>query len=186
MVGNRTRLFAEHPDWVVKDRKTGGPLAPMTFYGEFRWHKRSEEYYVLDVTHPDAEAYIRGVFRTWAQDWGCGYFKTDFMHLRQHVRPGRARAGIADGLSRIEIWMRMARLIREEIGDALCSAAAPRSGRRSGSSTPCGSAATSAWRGRATTRPNRCCATRRRATSPTASCGRPTPTASCCATASTN
>ena len=119
MVGNRSRLYAEHPDWVVTDRASGKPIAPMTFYGEFRWHKRSEEYYVLDITHPAAEAYMRKVFRTWARDWGCGYFKTDFMYLRQRVRAARRRAGTSKGLSRIEIWMRMARLIREEIGDAL-------------------------------------------------------------------
>ena len=69
LVGNRSRLFAEHPDWVVRDRRSGGPLAAMRFYGEFRWHKRSEEYYILDVTHPDAAAYIAGVFRTWRRAW---------------------------------------------------------------------------------------------------------------------
>lgn len=118
MVGNRSKLYARHPDWVVKSRATGKPLAPMTFYGEFRWHKRSEEYYVLDVTHPEAEAYIRDVFRTWARDWGCGYFKTDFMHLGSTYGSDEA-VWHEDGLSRIAIWMKMARLIREEIGEAL-------------------------------------------------------------------
>lgn len=118
MVGNRSKLYAAHPDWVVMSRSTGRPLAPMTFYGEFRWHKRSEEYYVLDVTHPDAVSYIRTIFRTWARDWGVGYFKTDFMHLGSIYGPDEA-VWHEDGLSRIEIWMRMARLIREEIGDAL-------------------------------------------------------------------
>ena len=118
MVGNRSRLYAEHPDWVVRDRASGQPLAPMKFYGEFRWHKRSEEYYVLDVTHPDAEAYVRNVFRTWRRDWGCGYFKTDFMHFGCEYGRRQARR-YRDGLSRIEVWMRMVRLIREEIGDAL-------------------------------------------------------------------
>jgi len=117
MVGNRSRLYEAHPDWVVKSRATGKPLAPMTFYGEFRWHKRSEEYYVLDVTHPEAEAYIREVFRTWAKDWGCAYFKSDFMHLGSTYGPEEA-VWHEDGLSRIGIWMKMARLIREEIGDA--------------------------------------------------------------------
>ena len=117
MVGNRSRLFREHPDWVVRSRKTGEPLAPMIFYGEFRWHKRSEEYYVLDVTHPDAENYIRSVFRTWAKEWGARYFKTDFMHLGSMYGPEEA-VWHRDGLSRIAIWMIMARLIREEIGDA--------------------------------------------------------------------
>jgi alpha-galactosidase len=118
MVGNRSSLYAAHPDWVVRSRTTGRPLAPMTFYGEFRWHKRSEEYYVLDITHPDAEAYIRGVFRTWAKEWGCGYFKTDFMHLGSTYGPDEAQWH-QDGLSRMAIWMKMARLIREEIGEAL-------------------------------------------------------------------
>jgi len=118
LVGNRSRLFRDHPDWVVRDRVTGGPLACMTFYGEFRWHKRSEEYYVLDVTHPEAEAYIREVFRTWRREWGCDYFKTDFMHFGMAYGPDRA-VWHQSGLSRVEIWMRMARLIREEIGDAI-------------------------------------------------------------------
>lgn len=116
MVGNRSKLHAAHPDWVVRSRATGKPLAPMTFYGEFRWHKRSEEYYVLDVTHPEAAAYIAGVFRSWARDWGCRYFKTDFMHLGALYGPDEA-IWHEDGLSRIEIWMRMARLIRAAIGE---------------------------------------------------------------------
>lgn len=118
MVGNRSRLFAEHPDWVVRSRKDGTPLAPMKFYGEFRWHKRSEEYYVLDITHPEAQAYMRGVFRTWAGEWGCGYFKADFLHLGSTYGPHEA-VWHKDGLSRIEIWMTMLRIMREEIGDAI-------------------------------------------------------------------
>jgi alpha-galactosidase len=117
MVGNRSRLFRDHPDWVVRTAG-GAPLAHMRFYGEFRWHKRSEEYYILDVTHPDAEAYIRKVFRTWRRDWGCGYFKTDFMLFGSEYGPDEAQWH-QPGLSRIAIWRRMAALIREEIGDAL-------------------------------------------------------------------
>jgi alpha-galactosidase len=117
MVGNRSRLFREHPDWVVRERATGAPLAHMKFYGEFRWHKRSEEYYPLDITHPEAEAYIREVFRTW-RAWGVGYFKTDFMLFGAEYGPDRA-VWHEPGLSRIAIWRRMAELIREEIGDAL-------------------------------------------------------------------
>lgn len=118
MVGNRSRLFAAHPDWVVRSRETGEPIAHMKFYGEFRWHKRSEEYYILDITHPEAETYIRDVFRTWRHDWGCRYFKTDFMLFGSEYGPDEARWH-QPGLSRIAIWRRMASLIREEIGDAL-------------------------------------------------------------------
>jgi alpha-galactosidase len=117
LVGNRSRLFAEHSDWVVQ-RASGGPLVHMKFYGEFRWHKGSEEYYVLDVTHPQAADYIRGVFRTWRREWGVGYFKTDFMNAGMEYGPDQARWH-EQGLSRVAIWRRMASLIREEIGDAL-------------------------------------------------------------------
>ena len=116
MVGNRSRLYASHPDWVVQD-VVGGPLVQMEFYGEFRWHKRSEEYYILDVTHPDAARYIAEVFWTWRHDWGARYFKTDFMLFGSEHGPDRA-VWHQPGLSRIAIWRRMAALIREAIGDA--------------------------------------------------------------------
>ena len=119
LVGNRSRLFAEHPDWLVQDSQSGGPLVHSRFYGEFRWHKRSEEYHVLDVTHPEAEAHIRKAFRIWRHDWGARYFKTDFMLAGCEYGPDLARWH-ETGLSRIAVWRRMADLIREEIGDALC------------------------------------------------------------------
>jgi hypothetical protein len=118
MVGNRSGLFRDHPDWVVQERATGRPLAHMKFYGEFRWHKRSEEYYILDTTHPDALAYLREVFGVWRQEWGCEYFKTDFMHFGSEYGPDKARWH-QSGLTRIEIWRRTAAVIREAIGDAV-------------------------------------------------------------------
>jgi len=118
MVGNRSRLYRDHPDWVVKDRTNGQPLAHMRFYGEFRWHKRSEEYYIIDATHPDAFEYLRKVFHTWRHEWGCEYFKTDFMHFGSEYGPDRARWH-TPGLTRIEIWRCVAEMIREEIGEAI-------------------------------------------------------------------
>ncbi|CAM3249203.1 Alpha-galactosidase [Sphingomonas antarctica] len=115
MVGNRSKLAQAHPDWLVKDATTGDPLVQMRFYGEFRWHKRSEEYHILDITHPDAEAYIRHVFRTWVRDWGVRYFKTDFMLFGSEHGPDTACWHTPE-LSRVAIWRRMAALIREEIG----------------------------------------------------------------------
>lgn len=115
LVGNRSQLFAEHPDWVVGDRETGGPLIAMRFYGEFRWHKRSEEYYVLDVTHPDAAAYIAHVFQIWVHDWGARYIKADFLLHGAEYGPERA-LWHRPGLSRIAVWRRMMTLIRDAIG----------------------------------------------------------------------
>ena len=116
LVGNRSKLFAAHPEWLVQDRATGGPLVAFHFYGEFRWHKRSEEYHVLDITHPDAAAYIQQVLRTWTQDWRARYIKADFLLHGAEYGPERARWH-ERGLSRIAIWRRMMALIREAVGD---------------------------------------------------------------------
>jgi alpha-galactosidase len=118
MVGNRSRLYREHPDWVVIDRQTNKPLVHMQLLGEFRWHKRSEEYYVLDATHPEAFEYLRKVFRTWRHEWGAEYFKTDFMEFGSAHGPDRAIYH-QPGMTRIEIWRKVAEMIREEIDDAL-------------------------------------------------------------------
>ena len=118
MVGNRSRLYREHPDWVVRERATDAPLVRWKFYAEFRWHKRSEEYYILDATHPDAFEYLRRVFRTWRHEWGCEYFKTDFMFWGAEYGPDRARWH-TEGMTRIEIWRRVVEMIRQEIGNAL-------------------------------------------------------------------
>jgi alpha-galactosidase len=117
LVGNRSRLFREHPDWVLHERATGQPLPIMKMYGEYRWHKRSEEYYCLDATHPEAFDYLRRVFRTWRREWGCEYFKTDFMLYGANYSPDEVSYH-TPGLTRIEIWRRVAEMIREEIDDA--------------------------------------------------------------------
>ncbi len=118
VVGNRSRLYRQHPDWVLRERETGQPLVQMRFYGEFRWHKQSEEYYILDATHPEAFEYLRTVFRIWRLDWGCEYFKTDFMFWGAEYGPDRVTYH-TPGLSRIEVWHQVAQMIREEIGEAL-------------------------------------------------------------------
>jgi len=116
LVGNRSALFAAHPDWLVRDRATGGPLLAFHFYGEFRWHKRSEEYHVLDATHPEAARYIAEVLRIWTRDWGARYIKADFLLYGAEYGPDRAWWH-EEGLSRIAIWRRMMTLIRDAVGD---------------------------------------------------------------------
>lgn len=116
MVGCRSRLYRDHPDWVIKDRMTGKPISRMEMYGEWRWHKRSEEYYILDATHPEAFEYLRKVFHTWRYEWGCEYFKTDFMLFGSEYGPDRADWH-TPGMTRIEIFHKVVEMIRKEIGE---------------------------------------------------------------------
>jgi hypothetical protein len=117
IVGNRSQLYQEHPDWVVQDAVNGGPLIEWFTYGENRWFKMSEEGYILDATHPEAFEYIRQCFRAWRQEWGCEYFKIDFYYWGAHYGPERARWH-TPGMTRVEVWRRLSEMIREEIGEA--------------------------------------------------------------------
>lgn len=116
-VGNRSQLYQQHPDWVLRDPKTGEPKVDSRRYGEHRlWRCRSEEYFVLDTTHPEAFEYLRQVFRTWRKDWGAEYFKTDFMLKGAQWGPEDVIYH-TPGMTRIEIWRRVAQMIRKEVGE---------------------------------------------------------------------
>lgn len=68
-----SKLMREHPDWFVTD-SLGSPLssAECSFGG---W--RHAPWYMLDATHPEAQAFLTSVFRTMRESWGCRYFKLD-------------------------------------------------------------------------------------------------------------
>ena len=117
LVGNRSELYAQHPDWLLKERRTGKPKLWAAFYGEQRLgHMRSEEYFILDPTHPDALEYLRKVFRTWRTEWGVQSFKIDFTFLLGEWGPDEVSYQ-TPGLTRIEAWRKMADAIRQEIGE---------------------------------------------------------------------
>jgi alpha-galactosidase len=113
MVGNRSRIYREHPDWVL--RNNDGSMAHLlTFYEENRlWGAIDEEYYMLDTSHPEVMAYLRQVFRTF-REMGFTFFKTDFMfwgakasHQVKRHTPGKTSA---------QYQRELYEMIREEIG----------------------------------------------------------------------
>jgi len=114
-VANRSKLFREHPDWVVQS-PDGGPLIVEKHYGEHKiWCYRVEESYVLDTTHPAALAFLIDVLRTWCQ-WGVRYFKTDFMF--QGLIPGIRHDSTRN---RLAVWRDTAEALRDAIGDSFWS-----------------------------------------------------------------
>lgn len=68
-VAAESRLYAEHPDWVIHD-DDGGPL--------LAWKHWDKDVYALDLTHPAAQDWLDSVFRTMADGWGYELFKIDF------------------------------------------------------------------------------------------------------------
>ncbi|MBN2640849.1 MAG: alpha-galactosidase, partial [Victivallales bacterium] len=69
MVEERSRLFTEHPDWMVHD--ADGDIIRVTTW-------RGCPVAALDGTHPGAQEYLRHIFSTLIE-WGFEYVKLDFM-----------------------------------------------------------------------------------------------------------
>ncbi|MFE3451688.1 glycoside hydrolase family 36 protein [Nonomuraea sp. NPDC059194] len=65
LVGHRSRIFREHPDWLV-----GGA------YAGTMW---DQDLAVLDVTHPDAAAHLVNVFESLSR-MGLTHFKLDYVY----------------------------------------------------------------------------------------------------------
>ncbi len=114
MVGDRSRLFAEHPDWILRDLD-GKPVTMIQSYNEPKvWGNRDSDYYVLDTSHPEAMAYLKEVFET-LHAWGFSLFKTDFMLWNMH---DTAKVKRYDGSrTSVEIFRDTLRMIREAIGE---------------------------------------------------------------------
>jgi alpha-galactosidase len=97
LVGERSALAREHPDWLV-------PGTP----AHDGWG--GQQLRALDTTHPGADAYLREVFGTF-REMGVDYFKIDFIYA------GAMEGPRADpGATGVEAYRRGLRTIREAIG----------------------------------------------------------------------
>jgi alpha-galactosidase len=72
-VGERALIYEHHKDWLVHNAH-GDPIS----IGKAE-EVEGERLFVLDVTHPDAQEYLRQTYRTLTREWGARYIKLDFM-----------------------------------------------------------------------------------------------------------
>jgi hypothetical protein len=114
MVGCRSALFRDHPDWIVRGLD-GSPVAEWTNYhgGAVASHN-DEETYALDPSHPEVRAWLREVFRS-LRRMGARFIKTDFMDwgLKDSTTIRRA----TPGRTGVEWFREVLAIIREEIGE---------------------------------------------------------------------
>ncbi|MQA83244.1 MAG: alpha-galactosidase [Streptosporangiales bacterium] len=101
LVGEGSALRAEHPDWLV-----GGGTQPAD--AGRNWGQRL---FALDVTHPDAAAYLHEVFAV-LREQGFDYFKIDFIY--GGAVPGHRH----QDASALQAYAEGLRIIRDAIGDA--------------------------------------------------------------------
>jgi alpha-galactosidase len=95
LVGHDSRIFREHPDWLVA--------------GAYAGRMWNQDLAVLDVTHPDAAEHIVKVFRTFAA-MGITHFKLDYLYA------GALAGGRHADLDPIAAYRRGLELIRQGAG----------------------------------------------------------------------
>ena len=71
LMSARSRTFADHPDWLVRD-DDGAPLNAIDNWGSAN--------YALDTTQPVAMAWLEDVIHTACDEWGFDYLKLDFLY----------------------------------------------------------------------------------------------------------
>ena len=114
IVGDRSKLCREHPDWLLHDLD-GKPFVQLRSYTEPKiWGNPDCDYYVLDTSHSDALAYIGRVFQT-LRGWGFSFFKTDFMLWNMHDSSTVRR--FDPTLSSVQIMRNTLEVIRAAIGE---------------------------------------------------------------------
>lgn len=85
-VQKNSEVAKAHPDWLIKDNKTGKPLL-----GSVSWGGA----YTLDIYNPEARVYIRRFFDVILCDWGFDMVKLDFLYSEaMQPRNGKSRGCI--------------------------------------------------------------------------------------------
>lgn len=95
LVGEKSRVAREHPDWLVRGGDAGR-----------NWDQALG---ALDVTNPAGAAYLQEVFRT-LSDWGFDLFKVDFLYA------GAVEGGRHGDVTPVAAYREALRLIRGAIG----------------------------------------------------------------------
>jgi alpha-galactosidase len=97
-----SRLYKEHPEWLVQAAGSEDELDPLAAPGGV---------FGLDLTRPDVQEFIRTTFRRVFHDWGFDYIKIDF--LAHGAIEGQRSDQSKTGIEAFRIGMR---IIREEAG----------------------------------------------------------------------
>lgn len=105
LVSRRSRIGREKRDWLVRNHRGKTLVVP-------EYPSGREGVYVLDVTHPEAAAYIKKVFSIIRDKWGYRLFFVE--RVGDAALPGRRRD---DRLSGGSLAVKAAHLVRQSSGN---------------------------------------------------------------------
>lgn len=75
-----TAIHREHPDWLIHNPNGSlKQIGPGLVEGSKEAEQQKPKLYALDISHPDAAAWLRRLFDTVANDWGYDFIKIDFV-----------------------------------------------------------------------------------------------------------
>lgn len=77
-VSERSWIYQTHKDWLLHNAQQQ-PIHAGFVISEPEQNKHLDPLYILDVTNPGAQNYLRQTYRTLTRDWGIRYIKLDFM-----------------------------------------------------------------------------------------------------------
>jgi alpha-galactosidase len=103
LLSARSRTFADHPDWVVRDEHAA-PLNAIDNWGSAN--------YAVDTTNPAALEWLSRVVRTIGEQWGFEYLKLDFLYAG--AMRGRRFDANATG---VQAYRRGLETLRQAAGD---------------------------------------------------------------------
>jgi alpha-galactosidase len=102
-VSSESKLFAEHPDWVLRD-ETDQPVLAFQHWGK--------DIYGLDLSLPAVCDWLRALFHTLSDEWGYEFFKVDFLYTAALARAKRQDPNV----TRARAVRRGLEIIREAVG----------------------------------------------------------------------
>jgi alpha-galactosidase len=73
-ISERSWVYENHKDWLIHNA-AGQPIHA----GWVLEERKIDPLYILDVTNPGAQNYLRQTYSTLTKDWGIRYIKLDFM-----------------------------------------------------------------------------------------------------------
>lgn len=106
-IWSNSTVFREHRDWLLKGAD-GEPLKLFDGWGV--------GCYGLDLTHPDALAWIENLFRRVCREWGYDYVKIDFVFSAQ-AGEGGAWNPHDPTMTKVEAYRRGLAAIRKAAGE---------------------------------------------------------------------